>query len=141
MWKGLPEAKFSFRMRNIFDMSAWKNKTTFRLRSKGELLGITEMQLKSEVQAIGYDLSKIEGYDEDKIVPMHKWKITTHFLLQFMSTADFQKMHDKITYGGFTNALTKKRRKKLRRGARGEFENLTLKDLSCLTRLHADEDI
>ena len=71
---------------------------------------------------------------------MDKWKIIKHFLL-FMSTADFQKMHGKITYGGLTNALTKKRRKKLRRGAKGEFENLTLEDLSCLTRPDADDDI
>ena len=75
------EAKFSFRVRNIFELNCWRNKSTLKLQSRGELLGITEVQLKSEIQAIGYDLSKIDGYDENRIVPMHKWKITKHYLL------------------------------------------------------------
>ena len=63
MWSKIPDAKFGFRMRIIFQMAEWKRKTSLRLLATDELLSITEAQLRSEVQAIGYDLSKIEGYD------------------------------------------------------------------------------
>ena len=76
-----PEAIFGFRVRNIFEMSQWKMRTTLRLLAQDDLLGITEVQLRSEIQAVGYDPSKIDGYDENLIAPMYGWKISTHYNL------------------------------------------------------------
>ena len=122
MWSKDPDAKFGFKVRNIFEMTKWNQNTSLRLQAEDDLLGITEVQLGSDMQAVGYDPSKIEGYDEKIIIPMYGWKIIKHFLLQLMDVADFKKLHDKVVDEGFADLLTRKRFKFLENAAAGHYE-------------------
>ena len=58
VWSRIPEAKFGFKMKNIFNMKQWKRKHNLKLASPNCRLSITKLHLESECQAIGYDLSK-----------------------------------------------------------------------------------
>ena len=117
MWKKLPDAKFGFKIRNIFKMDTWRNKSTFRLASVDSLLGITQAQLTSEFSAIGYDLAKVPGYDPKLILQGPGWQVVKHFVLQMMDAAEFRKLHTKLESAG--KLMTKNRMKMLKNAAEG----------------------
>ena len=119
-WSGkkLPEAKLTFEIRNIFEMDEWKNKSTFELQSVEKHLGITHMMLTSKVQALGYDLSRIDGYDPELIVNAAGWGIIKQFLLKIMQESDFQRLANELQRS--EKKLNKSRMKLLWKAANGE---------------------
>jgi hypothetical protein len=117
IWKKMPEAKFGFKVRNVFKMEQWTNTTTFKLTSTNDLLVITEAQLRSEVPAIGYDLSKIVGYDPSVIISKAGWPIIKRFLLRIMEVAEFSKPQGKLANTGAK--LTKTQMKALNWASEG----------------------
>ena len=118
VWNKLPDAKFGFRIRNLFQIDPWKGKTTFQLVSQDKHLGITKAQLTSGDQAIGYDLSKIEGYDPDKIVTENGWTVIKENLMNLMHTEEFKKLNDKLKVSG--RKMSNNRMKMLAKAANGE---------------------
>ena len=98
-------------------MDQWKRKSTFLLSSQDRHLGITEAMLRSEVQMIGYDLSKVEGYDPNVKITSTGWPIVKHFLLGMMQASEFKKLDDKLKETGL--ALNHARMKMLRNAATG----------------------
>ena len=56
VWEGMAAA-----MNRSNKVEQWSRKSTFHLTSQDHQLGITEAMLTSQVEAIGYDLSKVEG--------------------------------------------------------------------------------
>ena len=117
VWKKLPEAKFGFKIRNIFKMEKWMHKTTFQLKATDSRLGITKAQLESECQAIGYDLSKIPGYDPNCILNAKGWAIIKHYLMALMHANEFKKLSNKLQDAGLT--MNKTRMKMLKQAAEG----------------------
>ena len=118
VWKKLPAAKFTFEIRNLLEMEKWKNKSSFELQSLHRHMEITKMMLTSKSQALGYDLSKIEGYDPELIVNAHSWGIIKHFLLKIMQESDYQRLASELHSSN--KKLNKNRMKLLWKAAHGE---------------------
>lgn len=93
----------------MFEDPYWSNKTSLRLASTNTFLGITECQMRSSIQAIGYDLSKVSGYDPRIVVSKGGWPIIKHFLLRMMSMAEYKHLENKLFETGWklTNAQMK----------------------------------
>ena len=67
--------------------------------------------LESECQAIGYDLSKVAGYDPHVVIGSPGWVIIKHFLMQMTHASQFKKLQDKLSQTG--RKMTKNRMKAL----------------------------
>ena len=117
VWDNLPKCKFGFKIRNIYDMEEWNRKSTLRLTSCDEKLGITEVMLRSRHTAIGYDLSKIDGYDPEKIIRGHGWQLLKTHLMTMLSLSDYRHLQNGLEKSG--KELTHARMKMLRRAASG----------------------
>ena len=124
VWNRLPHAKFGFITRDIFQMEPWKNKTTFKLKSNDELMGMTELMIQSRVQTIGYDLSKIEGYDSEKIIGAMGWQAIKLTLLKMMDACEFMVLKKQLKLAeerSMCHSLTKEQMKVLEMAASGEL--------------------
>ena len=98
-------------------MEEWNRKHTLRLTSCDEKLGITEVMLRSRHTAIGYDLSKIDGYDPDRIIRGHGWLLLKHHLMKMLSLSDYRNLQNSLEKSGKT--LTHARMRMLRNAGSG----------------------
>ena len=73
--------------------------------------------LRSRHTAIGYDLSKIDGYDPDRIIRGHGWLLLKHHLMKMLSLSDYRNLQNGLEKSGKT--LTHARMKMLKNAARG----------------------
>ena len=114
------EAKFTFKIRNILEMEEWKNKTTLQLASTDSQLGITKAMLTSECPARGYDMSKVKGYDPNRIIGIKGWQIIKHFVLRMMDEAEFGRLEGHLQKTG--QSMNAARMKILRNAASGTLK-------------------
>lgn len=117
VWRNLPNCKFGFRIRNIFEMEEWSRKTSLELSSVDKHLGITDSMLRSRHQAIGYNLAQIEGYDHQRIIRQHGWALIKHHLMGMLNISDYQQLHGALARSG--KQLSKNRMKMLRNASQG----------------------
>ncbi len=99
VWRNLQNAKFKYQTKDLTSMDEWTRKNNgngVNFTSTEWRLGIIRSMSLGRMEATGYDLSKIEGFDHRQIVEKTGWEILSQTLMDGMAAADYAEVRGNL---------------------------------------------